>query len=524
LNALGRGDYDGASAAAEKKPMTTTFRLLPWLVAGFAATAFCQGEGAPAAATKKTLTEADVKTLSDLLTDMFPVTERDGKEIRVDYRKKEKATEDFKKEIERLKVDLGPGLVSDFSGWGEIFQRYRVANGVKNASGFGYPQEIKVPVTSRLTKLEYAYSVVLPLGYDVRKRYPAVVCLHDSSDSDRDFVGSKYLSEVHLKAPRDVKDQFILIAPNLGPRAAGKDVRIEFGDDNQLLGVLYPLFDALQRFAIDADRVSLEGTGRGGELAALLASYRPQQWASVVIRNAVPRDVALFGNAKLVPTSFHLREEGPLAGAKETLDKLEAMKAAGAPFSFVKYPALSKSQESRARVGMATDPIAEATQPALEFALDKKRDYAPKNVEFSVDNHRFRQMYWVRVERFDSTKEDPARISVSVDATNNVVKVTAKKIEEFRLLLSDAVVDLGRPVKVEVNGKQLLDSMFDRSFDAFFENWTYMKVDPGVVPCAQADLAVPPPEAPNAGSPADPNAPTDPNAPAKDAPEGKSGV
>lgn len=444
----------------------------------------------PAAA----LAEADLKKLSELLAVMIPPRERDGKDYKPDAKKEEAAAAAFEKEVERLKKSLGDKLVSDFAGWSEISHRVRTLNGVKSPSGFGTPQETKVALDVASVRLEFTYALVLPVGYDPKKRYPLVVCLHDEADGEKDYTGSKYLSEVLLKAPKELKDQFVFMAPNLGPKAGGKDVRIEFGDDNQFLNVYAPLRQVLERHSIDVDRLYVEGTGRGGELAANLVAYKPFQWAAAAIRTAMPRKPALMSNAFDVPCVYHYRQGSKAANAKTALQELETQKAAGQPIVLTTYDPLPPNLDQRARAGMLTDPVHDATGPILTFFADKKRRPPPKAFTFATDKAMFKTAQWVRIVTADFEPE-PARVTVKTDAATNTVDVTVEHIESFRVLLSDAVVDLDKPVKVVVNGTTLHDGKLDRAFDAFFNNWRPNRVDPGYTPCAQVNIDVPPPKA-----------------------------
>lgn len=438
---------------------------------------------------QKGLAEADIKKLVDVLSVMLPPKERDGKEFKPDAKKIDAAAAEYDKEIERLKKAYGETLVSDVAGWSEISFRLRQAHGLKSPSGFGSVQEAKVEIDRASVKLQFTYAFVIPQGYDPKKKYPLVVCLHDDSDSDKEYSGAKYLTEVLLKAPKELKDQFIFMAPTLGPKAGGKDVRIEFGDDNQFINVYAPIREMLLRFSVDADRIYLEGTGRGGELAANLVAYKPQQWSAAAIRSAMPRKPGLMANALDVPLQYHFRQGGKAANAKDAVKEIESQKTAGLPVAVVTYDPLPPNLDQRARAGMATDPVHDATGPMLAFFGDKRRRSPPKSFEFTTDKAMFGSGYWSRILKADW--ELGAKLAVKVDAEKNEITVTADHVEEFRLLFHDAILDLGRPVKVTVNGKVLSDGKVERSLEEFLKNWRVNRVDPWFVPCTQLDLVVP---------------------------------
>jgi hypothetical protein len=437
------------------------------------------------------LTEQDVQKLSDLLIAGYPPKERDGKEVKIDQKKVDAALADWRKEIERLKKAFGDKLVDDAVGWGEVFYRVRAAGFMRSPSGFGTPQVAKCKVDSGANTLEFTYAYVLPAGFDLRKRYPMLICLHDDAEGDKDYTGQKYLEEVYLKAPKELRDQFVYLAPNIGPKAGGKEVRIQFGDAAQFLNVLIPMSEMTRKFPVDLDRVFIEGTGRGGELAANLVIYRPHQWAGAALRSSLPRSLALIRNASNVALAFHYRTGGTVTNAKEALATIEKLKADGYATTAA-YDALAPAADQKARAGMASDPVHDATGPILTFFSDKKRATWPMQVHYGSDKPGYTRGYWARMGAGDLDPARPSKVEVKVDRASNVVEVTTANLEDFRLLLSSQVVDFDKPIKVSLNGKAAaFDGKLAREFDYFFKYWTDNQRDPGHPPCAQIELVVP---------------------------------
>jgi hypothetical protein len=470
--------------------MKKTTRLLAFLVplaTAIAAPAATHSTGAYPQE-QKGLSEADIKKLSDLLFVMIPPKEKDGKEFKPDAKKIDAAALEFEKEFERIKKEYGPALVSDVAGWSEVSFRYRAAGGIRSPSGFGSVQEAKVEVDRASDRLSFTYAYVLPQGYDAKKKYPLVVCLHDDSESDKEYTGAKYLAEVLLKAPKELKDQFIFLAPTIGPKAGGKDVRIEFGDDNQFINVYAPLGEVLRRFSIDSERIYVEGTGRGGEFAANLVAYKPFQWAAAAIRSAVPRRVSLMTNAGDLPVAYHFRQGGKADNAKAAMKEIEAQKAAGLPIEIKSYDPLPPNMEQRARAGMNTDPVHDATGAILTYFADKKRRPPPKSFSFTSDKPMFGAAHWVRI--LVAEWPDAPSVTVKVDEGNSVIEVKAEHVQELRLLFHDAVWNLDRPFKVMVNGKLRHDGKLERSPDDFLKTWRANRLDPWYVPCAQIDVSL----------------------------------
>ncbi|HYC79101.1 MAG TPA: hypothetical protein VEI02_15885 [Planctomycetota bacterium] len=460
------------------------------------------------------LGDADVKKLSELLYGMYPPEPRTPRDPKVDPKKVEAASVEFRKECDRLWKQHADKLVANVAPWGEVFQRYRVLGGVKSPSGLSTVQTATVPGRDGIYALEFTYAYILPNGYDASKRrYPLMICLHDDSESDKDMTGARYLADLYLKTPKELRDQFIFLAPNLGPKSGGKEVRIEFGDANSFKGVFLPMKQILESFAVDNDRIFLEGTGKGGELACEIAAYRPVYFAGLHVRSALPRRPKMLANAAAVPATFYFRKGGRVTNAKDKLAELETMKASGAQVELVAFDPLPPAQEARARLGMENDPVAECTANLLQACTERKRGLFPKTFSFFSDNGMFNVSSWARLVKADYGKG--ARLTVAVNDADNLIDVKTENIEVFRLFLNDAIVDLSRPVKIVVNGKPMRDEKFERSLDYLLGYFRGARLDAGVLPVAQVELTVLPDEpAPAEGTP--------PGQPAPETPAGET--
>src|SRR5262249_13716752 len=151
--------------------------------------------------------------------------------------------------------------------WTEVYYAKREKELPKSPSGLGRVEEKKLTALISGKNAEFKYGLILPNLFDVKKRYPLIIALHDKPAKDREANGALYLNEVWMKAPKEVRDQFIIMAPSIGASALGKDFRVEWGKDLQIKCVALPLQEMLAKYPIDFDRVYLEGTGEGGEFA-----------------------------------------------------------------------------------------------------------------------------------------------------------------------------------------------------------------------------------------------------------------
>ena len=91
----------------------------------------------------------------------------------------------------------------------------------------------------------------------------------------------------------------------------------------------------------------------------------------------------------------------------------------------------------------------------------------------------------------DKPAEKFSKISASVDEAENTIDVKTEGVEIFKLYLNDRMVNLDRPVKINVNGKPHTERQFTRSLDTFLQYYSKNQVDPGLQPTAIIELKVP---------------------------------
>jgi hypothetical protein len=439
--------------------------------------------------------EADVKKLAELVSAMYAKPAKPDPEGRKEARAGGRPTSRAKSSASRrrsgahiLKCDASVGR-----GVRRGAQLAKAPSGLGRATEFSVKRQLKDGV------IEFKSGILLPNGYDPKKRYPLIVSLHDEGAEGREMTGLRYIEEVWMKLPKEKRDAVIILAPTHGPKAGGKDFRIEKGDQNSLLNVLLPWSDVVTKYSIDLDRMYLDGCGSGGELAALLAAFRPYNWAGVALREALPRNVQYCPNWSSLPVAVHHREGGPVERRKDNVDAMKVHKDAGVPIEFVPYPALDAARAKQARGSQENDPIAESTGAIADWFLSKSRAAAPETVNYFTNRRGQRRSYWVELIDYEI---DPTMSSVKakVDRAANSIEITCENVNEMKVTLSDRMLDLDKPVKVVVNGKPIVDKTVERSMEYFLKYYEGNAFDPGVVPSAEIMIKVPTAEEPKSGS------------------------
>ncbi|HUV38693.1 MAG TPA: PHB depolymerase family esterase, partial [Planctomycetota bacterium] len=293
------------------------------------------------------------------------------------------------------------------------------------------------------------YHVHLPEGYTKEKKWPVVVHLHgagtgrDPFDPDRGDPRFDALV-AHAKV--------ILVRPhgrgNTGYRGVGAD------DVFRVLEIVKT------DYSVDVDRVYLVGQSLGGAGTWRLATRYPDVFAAVA---------PLYGPVGLrIPTDeleklpawrrFRIDAESPLAlmenlghtpvylyhGVEDVTVDVEQSRRAAKRLRDLEHSDFVYEEDP---VGIHVMP------PGLlerigDFFLKHKLERYPKSVTLRTPYLRWAKDRWVTIDAFDRPMT-----FMQLDATvdNDVVTVQATNVTGFTLALSKELVDLKKPVVVNVN-------------------------------------------------------------------------
>ncbi|MAB90032.1 MAG: hypothetical protein CMJ90_11300 [Planctomycetes bacterium] len=478
----------------DMKSMISLAIALAFLTGGLLVTpALAQGEDA-----KKDpgLKDAEIKKLGKLLADLraqpkFPRTSREVK-------KKEKAQNAFSTEIEKVRKSYGESdILSYVDSWSQIFQDVAAGKKAKNPAGKGRVKKESVSRKVSGRERGFEYGVYVPPSYNSKKRYPLILALHTKGST-----GSDYLKEVWInkkRCPKTVYDQFIFVAPTIGERTIGKNKkyqkRIEAFSRLHLQGVAWCLVDVLQKYNIDTDRMYLDGAGFGGETAAWLGTMQTKLFAGMAIRNAKPAASGNFSKPELLTNLKNQcamlvidRKDGVFADAdgQAELKRIETVTQADQlPIEVKVLDALPDPKSKRLALGkQKVDPIHDATPDIAKFFLTNKRNpHATELAYLTYDNRLFRQASWYIIDRANANPADGSMASVkaTLDRENNVATFQTHNVESFRVYLNDVLLDLDKPIKVVVNGKDVIEKKVDRSLDFLLDYNVQNSIDPALV-------------------------------------------
>ena len=215
----------------------------------------------------------------------------------------------------------------------------------------------------------------------------------------------------------------------------------------------------LEQLRFDRARVVLDGWGDAGLDATQLATNLPSWFAGLINRSGETGDEhVIYDNLRGVP---ELYLNG--AGDKRTVD-LEALKGRKADVTVVE------------EAGSALAPSEETRKSVATWVGERKRDLAPALVDHRIGNVDFQFVDWILASdprlraNARPTDADFPHVKAQIDRDTNTVKIETVNVLELKVFLSDALVDLDKPVVIEVNGKKISEKTYRRELRSMLEN------------------------------------------------------
>ncbi len=354
-------------------------------------------------------------------------------------------------------------------------------------------QVVRKPlVADHPLQVPFEYALWVPAAYTPEKTWRMIVTLHGQSGNGPD------MTRVWLDELRRDGETFLL-CPSAGRGGWGRS----------LLGhayVLGAIRDVLGAYAVDPDRIFLDGASMGGNGSFEFVCMYPDLFAAAAPRSGGPffrylpgqkKDVEAEGLENLVSTPLYWVIGGkdpklPYAWVKTARAQLEALQV---DLVYKEYP----------EGGHEWFPQENAA--VLAWMQSKVRNPYPARAAVCTTERRFRRNFWLEVadfkgkelvkrsfadlqgksieERLAFLEEIQVRAELLPD--RNEVRVSAVGAREIRIYLHERMLDYGKPVVVTVNGRK---STFQvkASVDVLLES---ARRDRGLLYTASVKAAVP---------------------------------
>ncbi|MBE7490877.1 MAG: hypothetical protein HS108_03800 [Planctomycetes bacterium] len=358
---------------------------------------------------------------------------------------------------------------------------------IAHEGALDYPYQVR---TRRTVYNNYAM-VDLPKGLSRDKPVPLVIGLHSEKGTAWYELsglraclrtGAGGLGDCILACPQALNRGLTSHDPTTNP--PGITEYFGWGPKQEGVDTVLNLIDGLVRdYNIDRDRIYLTGGGMGGEACFRLAQLRPCQFAAICVRDALPMhyltelkpndgkqiaDLRAAGKLGEQPVEFpwllahrnmpvtwvHANDDKkyPTAWARKARD---AMQQAKLPLQFHEYEGFHGS----AKVELIAQALGEMLQhrrepsPAELTARGMKGDDNPGN-----NRHgwlEIKQQTW-QGKRGDWPEKQAAGglVTVSTSKAENLITVTSEGVSELVLWLHDGLIDLSKPIRLVVNGKE----------------------------------------------------------------------
>jgi hypothetical protein len=307
--------------------------------------------------------------------------------------------------------------------------------------------------------VEFEYVLWVPKDYDPDKTWRLIISLHGQSGNGDSFIRN-WLADVQRDGGT------FLLCPSAGRGGWG----------GSMLGyhhILDSLRDVMATYAIDGDRVFLDGASMGGNGSFQFACVYPDLFAGAAPRSGGPlfrkankddKNVTAEGLENLMATPLYWivgarDDEVPNAWVKIAKAQLDPLKS---DFTFKEFP------------DGGHEWFPQENAAVLEWMGTKRRDAVPPRVGLDTNERAFNRNFWLEIAEF-SGKEllkrnyldfdrkiieerilfpEHAHVKAEVLKETNEIKVSATGAREIRVYLHEKMVDYAKPVTISVNGSK----------------------------------------------------------------------
>ncbi|MBL8694872.1 MAG: hypothetical protein JNJ88_12320 [Planctomycetes bacterium] len=254
----------------------------------------------------------------------------------------------------------------------------------------------------------------VPKNYDPKaKAWPLLLILQDKGRASK------------LALTEDLKSPMLLDgdAEKQGAIVISIDVpEVAWSDPKQLQRAVFYVFrDTRNLYRIDPNRVAIGGLGEGVQAALSVVASDPRHFSAFVAKG---------GNASAAKADSFCSIPMFVFGPNDGWTSFEA-----------------RAKEVGCDLTLQAD--AKADDVAAWLSSKTRKTYTDRVVFCPPTENARRAWNWLKI---DPDPQALGRIEAKIDAATNTIHVECDGVTQYTLLLSDALVDLSRPVIVKTNG------------------------------------------------------------------------
>ena len=301
------------------------------------------------------------------------------------------------------------------------------------------------------------YAVRLPLDYGKKPGpWPLILTLPEESETPARHLRDRWRDRELLKSA-------ILVSPAMPEDRKAWNQVVALGAPAGLARMLTALRLCTESFDVDPDRVLAVGTRKAGNTALEAGRQFPQRFAGIACRasDAGIEQVEVLNNLPI-----HITVGGPNSEAFAKRCKAKGVDA-------------------------VTIDVNSDEAPLARWLLEQRRTPQPKVVRVVVGKPFPTRCYWVQVAPIDPSTNGAFATATLRPEANSIV-LTGGGVSFVKLHLSDDMLDLDKPISLQVNG-ELRKETVQRSLRITRENLLDGISDLGAVYTAQlvVDLGAP---------------------------------
>jgi len=342
------------------------------------------------------------------------------------------------------KSDAQKAITCDDKTFEKVIENIRKVGPLsKNAvddflKNFTYPyQQQRKGITKRTVKTkdgEGTYALFVSETYIQTKSSPLIISLHGAGgngDGEYQWIWASYAK----------KWNGLIACPSGQPPGAQW-----FPEQEEFVLNIYK--DMLKNFNVDTNHVYIHGFSNGGNGAWYYGVSFPWLFGATCPRGgACPVSQNLKNLLSIGTYVIHGSNDTVIESShdKETTAKLKEL---GYDVVYVEMPNGNH------------EPFHKETPKVIEYFNKHPRNPWPKKIIYKSNNAQSQKVYWIEVTQASGSFS----LEVEINEENKIV-ITSQGIDEMNLHLSDALVNMDKPVVVLLNDDEVHNQLVSRSLE-----------------------------------------------------------